>query len=189
MFRIIGSRRLAQAAALAFSVAVTGACNNIGLRADACPMPEGHALEPAFTQVRTALSARREQCALYFDAYVQRLLSIAEGDPGPETKRHFSEFLVWASAEGIVSKRQAQSLYNRYFSMKFVSLRGDYSTCSQACPNRATVMADMSQELMDKEIGLLKVSADSRSFYRADRLLQETELVLEATCAACGAAR
>lgn len=182
-------RRLGIVAALLLSAAVIGGCNQLGLRAEACPMPEGHSLDSAFTQVRTSLAENRNRCAPYFDAYMQRLLAIAEGDPSPDNKRHFSEFLVWASAEGIVSKRQAQSLYNRYFSMKFVSLKGDYNACSQACPNRATVMADMSEELLDKEQGLLKVSEDTQSFYRADRLLKETELVLEATCTACRAGR
>ncbi len=164
---------------------VLSGCNPIGVKDNACPMPEGHNLSSAFDQVRGSLSQKRQQCAPYFDAYLEHLLAVAEGDPGADNKRRFSQFLVWASTEGVISKRQAQNLYNRYFNVKFVSLRGDYNNCSQACPNRATVMADMAQELSDKEQGLLKVSADQQSFYRADRLLKETELVLEATCTAC----
>lgn len=174
------------AVALGLSAVLVSGCNTVGSRADACPMPEGHNLDAAFAQIKDSLTEDRRQCAPYFDTYLQRLLTIAEGDPNPENKRHFSEFLVWASAEGIISKRQAQNLYNRYFNIKFVSLRGDYNNCSQTCPKRAVVLADMAQELSDKEQGLLKVSADSQSYYRADRLLQETELVLEATCTACG---
>jgi hypothetical protein len=45
----------------------------------------------------------------------------------------------------------------------------------------------MKAELHDKELGLLRASADQQSFYRADHLLKETELVLEATCSACEA--
>jgi hypothetical protein len=44
----------------------------------------------------------------------------------------------------------------------------------------------MKQELGDKELGLLKVSADRRTYQRAMQLYNETELVLEATCSACG---
>ena len=47
-------------------------------------------------------------------------------------------------------------------------------------------MQEMNRELADKEQGLLKVSADRREYYRANRLFQETELVLQATCEACG---
>ncbi len=173
------------AAVLLLSGTTLSGCTTMGLRADACPMPVGHNLDSAFTQVRDSLSKKRPQCAPYFDAYMAHLLSIAEGDPSAENKRRFSEFLVWSSAEGIISKRQAQNMYNRYFNVKFVSLKGDYNNCSQACPKRAMVMADMAEELSDKEQGLLKVSADTQSFYRADRLMKETELVLEATCTAC----
>ena len=48
---------------------------------------------------------------------------------------------------------------------------------------------DMERELSDKERGLLKVSEDRDGYYRADRLFQEVELVLEATCTACAAGR
>ena len=33
----------------------------------------------------------------------------------------------------------------------------------------------------------MKVSGDREGYYRADRLFQELELVLEATCTACAA--
>lgn len=189
MSKVNGYAFTALAAALALGTVFISGCNTMSTRANACPMPEGHQLESAFAEVKDSLTEERRQCAPYFDAYLQRLLTIAEGDPGPDNKRHFSEFLVWASAEGIISKRQAQELYNRYFNIKFVSLKGDYNNCSQTCPRRASVLADMAQELSDKEQGLLKVSADTQSFYRADRLLKETELVLEATCTACGEIR
>jgi hypothetical protein len=35
----------------------------------------------------------------------------------------------------------------------------------------------------------MRVSADSASFYRADNLLKEADLVLEATCRACAAGK
>lgn len=189
MTTTIRRRHVGIAALLLLSAAAMIGCNTSGQRADACPMPEGHNLDSAFAEVRKSLNEERQQCAPYFDAYLQHLLATAEGDPGPENKRRFSEFLIWASAEGIISKRQAQNLYNRYFNVKFVALKGEYNNCSYACPKRATMMADMAQELSDKEQGLLKVSADTQSFYRADRLMKETELVLEATCTACSARR
>ena len=53
------------------------------------------------------------------------------------------------------------------------------------CPIRKQVMSDMQAELHDKELGLLRASNDAPSFYRADNLLKETDLVLEASCRAC----
>jgi hypothetical protein len=147
-----------------------------------CSMPATHNLAAAFDEVREKLG---KGCEAEFDQYMDGLLGIAEGSPDPANKRAFSDFLVWAQERGLLSTRQAQSVYNRYFNVKFMAMAGDYNTCSQTCPNKARVLRDMELELSDKERGLLRASEDAESYYRADLLLQETELVLEATCLAC----
>jgi hypothetical protein len=141
------------------------------------------------TAIDAAQAALLNGCHAHFDRYYDDLLSIAEGDPKPENKRAFSEFLVWSSDNGLLSKRQAQEYYNRFFNVKFMSLKGDYNNCSQTCPNKRKVLMDMERELSDKEQGLLRVSLDNEGYYRADQLYQEVELVLEATCTACAAGR
>ena len=93
--------------------------------------------------VDAAQTALINGCHAHFDRYYDDLLSIAEGDPGPENKRAFSEFLVWSSDRGLLSKRQAQDYYNRYFNVKFMSLKGDYNNCSQTCPNKRKVLLDL----------------------------------------------
>ncbi len=143
-------------------------------------------LTSAFDAAQTSLI---NGCHAHFDRYYDDLLGIAEGDPKPENKRAFSEFLVWSSDQGLLSKRQAQDYYNRYFNVKFMSLKGDYNNCSHTCPNKQRVLFDMERELSDKERGLLRVSLDNEGYYRADQLYQEVELVLEATCTACAAGR
>lgn len=152
----------------------------------ACPSPQTRNLDSAISSVQRSLGSG---CQAHFDRYYDDLLVIAEGDPKPENKRAFSEFLVWSSDQGLLSTRQAQDYYNRYFNVKFMSMRGDYNNCSHTCPNKQKVLFDMERELSDKERGLLKVSTDADAYYRADRLYQEVELVLEATCAACAASR
>ncbi len=152
----------------------------------ACGSPQTRNLTAAIDSVQATLA---NGCHAHFDSYYNELLSIAEGDPKPENKREFSEFLVWTADRGLLSKRQAQDYYNRYFNVKFMSMRGDYNNCSHTCPNKRKVLLDMERELSDKERGLLKVSLDADGYYRADRLYQEVELVLEATCAACAAGR
>lgn len=151
-----------------------------------CNLPDTHSLSSAFDRARQDLSSG---CEVHFDGYLTRLLVIAEGDPSPDNKQRFSDFLLWSSDAGILSRRQAQSLYNRYFNIKFVTLMGDYNNCQWTCPRQGRLMADMENELKDKEQGLIKVALDKDSYYRADRLFQETELVLAATCTACDAAR
>jgi hypothetical protein len=149
-----------------------------------CSGPQSKNLDKAIIDVQHSLTGG---CTAQFDRYYDDLLEIAEGDPKPENKRLFSEFLVWASDEGLLSQRQARDNYNRYFNVKFVSLQSDYNNCSHTCPRRDSVMLDMERELVDKERGLLKVSQDSAGYYRADELYNEVELVLEATCTACAA--
>ena len=149
-----------------------------------CVGPQSKNLSTAIDAAQTSLI---NGCHAHFDRYYDALLSIAEGDPKPENKRSFSEFLVWSSDQGLLSKRQAQDYYNRYFNVKFMSMKGDYNNCSQTCPNKQRVLFNMERELSDKERGLLKISLDSEGYYRADQLYQEVELVLEATCTACSA--
>jgi len=151
-----------------------------------CASPQTRNLDAAIQATQASLSGG---CQAEFDRYYDDLLTIAEGDPKPENKRAFSEFLVWSTDEGLLSTRQAEDYYNRYFNVKFMSLKGDYNNCSHTCPNKQKVLFDMERELSEKERGLLNVSLDNEGYYRADRLYQEVELVLEATCTACAAAR
>ena len=151
-----------------------------------CPSPQTRNLDGAISFVKTSLETG---CEAQFDRYYDDLLTIAEGDPKPENKRIFSEFLVWSGDQGLLSTRQAQEYYNRFFNVKFMAMKGDYNNCSHTCPNKQRVLLDMERELSDKERGLLKVSQDAEGYYRADRLSQEVELVLEATCTACTASR
>lgn len=151
-----------------------------------CESPQARNLDRAIDTVKDSLSAG---CEAHFDRYFDDLLGIAEGDPDPANKQAFSEFLVWSNDQGLLSKRQAEDYYNRFFNVKFMSLRGDYNNCSHTCPNRRRVLLDMERELSEKERGLLKISLDSDGYYRADELFQEVELVLEATCTACAAGR
>ncbi len=149
-----------------------------------CGSPQTRNLDLALSQVQDSLV---NGCETHFDRFFDDLLTIAEGDPKPENKRKFSEFLVWSSEQGLLSRRQAQRYYNRFFNVKFMALESDYNNCSHTCPRKDKVLRNMERELSDKERGLLKVSLDNQTYYRADELFQEVELVLEATCTACGA--
>lgn len=151
-----------------------------------CNSPTTKNLSAAVDEVQTELL---NGCEAQFDRYYDELLTIAEGDPKPENKRVFSEFLVWSKDQGLLSRRQAERYYNTYFNVKFVALEGEYNNCSHSCPRRDRVYLEMERELNAKERGLLKVSLDNDGYYRANELYQEVELVLEATCTACAAAR
>jgi len=149
-----------------------------------CSSPGTSNLDAAIESAKTSLL---NGCEAHFAQYFDDLLTIAEGDPKPENKRAFSQFLVWSNDQGLLSRRQAERHYNRYFNVKFMALEGDFNNCSHTCPRRDRVYLDMDRELSAKERGLLKVSLDTDGYYRANELYEEVELVLEATCAACAA--
>ncbi|MEN0042260.1 MAG: hypothetical protein AAF769_00630 [Pseudomonadota bacterium] len=165
------------------AVALLGGC---AATPPPCDGPTTRNLDAAVMHVKDKLATG---CTAQFDGYFDTLLTTAEGNPRPENKRVFSEFLVWTADQGLLSQRQAKDYYNRFFNVKFMTLESDYNTCSHTCPRRDRVLLDMERELSDKERGLLRVSRDDTGYYRADRLYKEVELVLEATCTACAAGR
>jgi hypothetical protein len=169
--------------AAVLSLSTLGCNSNPPVAAPLCQMPQGNDLNAAAEQARFDL---RSGCAARFDDYFQTLLSIGAGNPDAQNRRQLSAFLEWSVEQGLLSKRQAQDRYNRYFNVKYVSLKSDYSVCSETCPNRGKILADMRSERKHKELGLLKISGERSAYQRADRLYHETELVLEATCNACG---
>ncbi len=173
---------LAIAATICASLALAACAST----APTCSSPLTKNLDSAITSVQASLT---NGCQAHFDRYYDDLLTIAEGDPKPENKREFSEFLVWANDSGLLSNRQAENYYNRYFNVKFMAMKGDYNNCSNTCPNKQKVLLSLERELVDKERGLMKVSRDADGYYRADKLFQEIELVLAATCTACSASR
>ena len=158
-------------------------CNSNPPQDTSCTMPGGHDLDQAISASKFQLETG---CAAHFDRYFSSLLSIASGDPRKENKGKFSDFLLWANQADLISKNQARAYYNRYFGVKYVSMKGDYSVCSEACPKRSQLLQEMRSELQQKELGLTKVSADVSTYHRASQLYNETEIVLEATCTACG---
>ena len=162
---------------------VAAACQTTPV-ADHCSAPLDRSLNAA---IQDAESRVNTGCEYHFDRYFDDLLAIAEANPDADNKALFSDHLVRMHEAGVISKRQARERYNRYFNVKFVSFTGDYNTCAQTCPVKAQTLANMKQELRDKHTGLLRASEDKTSYYRADHLLKETQLVLEATCRACEA--
>ena len=173
-----------------FAIAALLAATTLGLSSCATTSSADCELLPTSnldTAMRVADDLLSSGCHNHFETYFAQLLYIAAGDPNPENKRKFSNFLLQTTNKGLLSNRQAQKAYNRYFNVKFVSMMGDYNNCAATCPRKDQILAEMQTELTHKELGLLRVSAEPQGYYRADRLFQETELVLEATCTACAA--
>ncbi|ADE14670.1 conserved hypothetical protein [Nitrosococcus halophilus Nc 4] len=152
-----------------------------------CTLPQTTGVKQAFTHTRKELS--RSECHFRFDAYFDRLLDTAAGDPNPQHSEHFSEFLIWANSQDIITRRNAEEYYNRYFNAKFVSLPNEYSNCAYTCRMKDEIVHNMKEELRQKDKGLLKIMANKRAYARANSLHDSILTVLEATCTACATSR
>jgi hypothetical protein len=148
----------------------------------ACAPPTGIDLNAAIAQTQSDLSMT--QCHYMFDAYLDNLLAIAQGNPNIENKQKFSEFLVWANTQGILTRVQAENHYNRFFNITFVCLPDDYNVCS-VCNKQPEIERNMAAELRDKEVGLLKACRDKDSYYTAYDQYETLRVLLEATCQSC----
>lgn len=148
----------------------------------ACTPPAGVNLDKALAQSRNDL--QHPDCQVLFEDYFQALLEIAAGNPKPENKRLFSEFLVWANTSGLMNRIQAQDYYNRYFNTTFMALPDRYNLCS-ACTEKNQLQRDLEAELGQKEQGLLEACRDKDGYYQAARDFAELKDILQATCLAC----
>lgn len=148
----------------------------------ACTLPSGNLVQKAFDTAYDTLS--NEECRYRFDEVMQALLSVCEGTPEQKNKERFSDLLVWAKNQGIISTVQAKEFYSTYFSSKFVSLPDDYQTCSYA-DDHDRIISDCRNELEKKEQGLVKVANDRETFARASAEFKQIDLILEAACTAC----
>ena len=151
-----------------------------------CTLPQEKNVDRAFSHARVQLAQR--ECHFRFDEYFQALLMVASGDPNQKNSEHFSEFLLWANEQDIITRVSAKEYYNRYFGTKFVSLPNEYSNCSYTCKVQDEITRKMQNELRDKETGLLKITNDKRRFAEANLLYQSTLTLLDATCEACASA-
>ena len=183
-FPTINSGFLLRWIALALVSATVSACasNPVVDPVAQCNAPLPQRLVLAIDEAETRLA---DGCQAQYASLFDKLLEIGEGDPKPENKRLFSEFLQNISNDGTVSPRQSREIYTRHFSSKFVSALSEYNTCSAICPVEDKVLSDMRDELQDKSRGLLTISNDSTGYARANKLHAELELNITAACLAC----
>jgi len=149
-----------------------------------CSVPTAKNVGEAFAHTRRDLS--HPECQFQFDAYVDTLLQTAAEDPGEQNKRRFSELFAFAREQGILSARQAERRYRRYFTTNFVSLDERYNNCSTTCRDPGAVRRALREELTDKDRGLLRAAGDRQRYEQADREYNQLLTLIEATCRACG---
>lgn len=148
-----------------------------------CVLEESTRFRQALYEAKKDLND--EACYPSFNQYLDGLLNIASGDPDLLRRKDFSEFLVWSTEKGIISKMQAKEYYNSYFTSSFMSLPDEYNVCSQ-CRNQEQMEHDMYQELLKKKDGMANACSDKKSYNEARSHYDSLLLFLDATCTACG---
>lgn len=146
-----------------------------------CSIPAGHNVAKAFQEAQEMLSD--PECSYQFDSSMVSLRRIAKGDPKPENKQLFSNFLVWSKGN-LISTVEAERQYRRYFDHRFTTLPKDGATCSY-CRRQNDIIADMKIEKADKKEGLVDICEDRTTFNLANQQYNSIVLQLEAICQAC----
>jgi len=150
-----------------------------------CSPPAGANVDTAFQEARQDLA--HPACQFRFEQYFDQLMVVAAGDPQPQHAQRFSDFLLWANSQDVITKMTAKELYTRYFSARFASLPDEYSNCSYTCEMRDDIVSKMQAELRDKDRGLIKVTGDRDKYAQANRNFMSVRTLMEATCKACQA--
>ncbi len=148
-----------------------------------CSLPASKLASEAFREARKTLS--NQECRYQFEPIFNSLLQISSGDPDPVNKDRFSDLVGWARNDGIISTVQAKEMFTRYFHHNYVSLPDDYQACAY-CTQLNRIKADLRDELRQKELGLGKVAMDKAGITKARTDYKSIEIVLSATCRACG---
>lgn len=147
-----------------------------------CRLSENTNVQRAVGEAKMDLA--NDQCRPFFDTYLEGLMTIAAGNPSLTYKKDFSDLLVWASEQGIITTLQAKDYYNRYFSITFMSLPSEYNVCSE-CNAKDSIEQNLITELQQKEQGMKASCGDTTSYFEARNQHESVLLFLDAACEAC----
>ena len=154
--------------------------NNI--RKTDCVLPSSILLDEAIQQSKNLL--RRHRCFYQFDTVFERLKQAGTGNPGEQNKSHFAEFLNWSKKRGIITKKQASNLYNRYFGEVFISLPERGNICSHSAKNQQ-FRNNLDKELIQKKEGMISILGDNKKFNSIYKQYTELAFVLDMAEQAC----
>ena len=112
-------------------------------------------------------------------------LPAAKGDPGPENEARFAGLLRQSIDLGVISKRQGQELFSRYFDSEFYVVKAEARSSCSSLRDKDALYAEMRLELADKREGMLEVLADQERFRQAQHYYSDLNMVFDAVNAAC----
>ena len=124
-------------------------------------------------------------CQYYWSEYRDQLLYAAKGDPGMENEARFAGFIRESIELGVISKRQGQELFSRYFDPEFYAVKSEPRSSCSALRRKDDMYAAMREELAYKREGMLDILDDEDRFRQAQRHYSDLNLVFDAVEVAC----
>lgn len=160
-------------------------CSQQPTVADHCALGPGKQVDRLFDEVHEKLADR--SCHYHFHDYTQQLVVAAKGAPEPDNEARFAALMRDSIDRGIISRRQGQELFSRYFDTEFHSVKREPRNNCSALRRKDELYAEMKRELGYKREGLLEILDDAERFRQAQRHYADLQLVLDAVQVACSA--
>lgn len=180
IFKMVTATLTVSAALLA------SACSNQQTNDQACALSGTSNVEQLFTEVEEKLANR--SCHYSWSSYQSRLVAAAKGAPGPENEARFAELLRSSMDRGIISKKQGQEMFSRYFDPEFYSVKAEARSSCSALTRKDDLFTAMRKELEYKREGMLEVLNDQDRFRQAQQHYSDLRLVFDAIEYACSEA-
>lgn len=173
-----------QRAGLLGVLASLGACSQMPYQQGVnCGLDSTSNVDRLFAQVSEKL--RDSSCHYSFDDYRARLVTATRGAPEAENEQRFAGLLRTSIDQGIISRRQGQQMFSRYFDPEFYSVKSEPRSSCSTLRRQHELQAAMREELADKRVGMLEILDDEDRFRQAQRHYSDLNLVFDAVGVAC----
>ena len=161
-----------------------GACSQVPSKDTAdCSLGDTNSVDRLFAQASSKLKNR--SCQYAFPEYQERLVAAAKGDPGAENEARFAGLLRESIELGVISKRQGQEIFSRYFDPEFYVVKAEARSSCSSLRDKEALYAEMRLELADKREGMLEILDDKDRFRQAQHYYSDLNMVFDAVNAAC----
>ena len=130
--------------------------------ADPCPMPTGYQLSPAAKTAEETLNT----CPEKLDQVFMALIEIAKQSPNKENAVLIQEMFKNLIKRNRISETYAKNLYQKYFSLKFVTM--PYLKVYNLSGEINSIKKVLREELDCKRVGMVECCNDKESYKHAE---------------------
>jgi len=148
-----------------------------------CSLSNTNNVDKLFAEASDRLQV--SACHYSYPQYREQLLAAARGAPGPENEARFAGLLRQSIDAGIISKKQGQETFSRYFDPEFYVVKSEARSSCSSLRKKQQLYMDMRAELAYKREGMLEILDDEERFRKAQNYYQDLSIVFEAVDAAC----